>query len=276
MHIPALEDLARGLKGVTITAGPAKDAEKKGLPVRTFEGVAIVPVMGVLSKRWDFFTDLFGGSSMLAIKAALQAVVKDPGIKEIMLKVDSPGGTVDGLEDLADTVAALARRKPITAFVDGLAASAGYYIASQANEVYANRGARVGSIGTISVLHDVSELAEKEGVKVIVVSTGKFKGAGYPGTKITAEQIAEEQKMVDYFGGMFVEAVSRGRKMEVELGKGVADGRIWPAPEALKLGLVDEVRSFDDVMSMLVGRVREARRRATATRERRQGARRRA
>ena len=241
----------------TPTAGPAREAAaNRAIPFQMVQGsgVAVVSIQGVMEKRGSVFGSLFGEASMLAVKAGLNAAVDDPSVKSIILRIDSPGGTVSGTTDLADHVAATARRKRTVAFVDGVAASAAFWVGAQASEIWALRDSIVGSIGIFNVLFDTSEAAKKEGVKPIVITTGKFKGAGMPGTKITPE------KRADFSFAEFKAAVGRGRGMSAEAVDAVADGRVFHPPEALKLKLIDRVMSFEDAVALMVEDERVAQR----------------
>jgi len=160
--------------------------------------------------------------------------------------IDSPGGTVAGTRDLADEVARAAKQKPVVAYIEDLGASAAYWIASQANKIYANPTAIVGSIGTYGVICDFSAQAAMIGVKVHVLRAGQFKGAGEPGTEITPEQLAEWQRIVDQLNEHFVRGVAAGRKgLSLAAVRELADGRAHVGEAAVTLGLVDGVQSFD-------------------------------
>ncbi|MHB8862043.1 MAG: S49 family peptidase [Pirellulaceae bacterium] len=136
-----------------------------------------------------------------------------------------------------------------TRFLDDLTASAAYWVASQATKVYANnKTALIGSIGTFAVLIDQSKRAEQLGVKVHVIKAGDFKGTGTPGTAITDKQLAHMQHIVDAANAEFLRGVATGRKMGSLAISAVADGRVHVAAEAKRLGLIDDVKPFDDVV----------------------------
>jgi ClpP class serine protease len=163
-----------------------------------------------------------------------------------------------GLSDLVDELEAVGRVKPTAAYIEDLGASAAYMVSSVAGRVSANASAYVGSIGTYAVLYDQSALFAKEGIRPIVVRAGDMKGIGIPGTEITAEQVAELQRMVDFTNGFFLSAVTRGRGMSGERLTAVADGRMWGAAEAVELGLIDAVETFDAAFSNLAARAAES------------------
>ncbi len=229
----------------TMQAGPVQTAQDTGLPVRVVGKTAVVPISGPIMKRVPplvkaFCPDRAGTED---IQQAIDAAVLDKKIDQIVLLIDSPGGSVDGTVELADTVFEARQQKPVIAQVDGMAASAAYWIASQASEIVSSGSSLVGSIGVFSVLYDQSEQYAAEGIKVIPVTTGKYKAAGMPGTVITKEVIADQQRIVDGYFKEFKDAIARGRSfLTATQINSVADGRVFLAEqEALKLGLVDRI-----------------------------------
>jgi len=214
------------------------------------DGVAIIDVLGSLTKYGSSFSQNPG---MVRLKRAVRNAANDPVVRGVLLRIDSPGGTVAGTGDFADEVSKTNKIKPVHAFIEDLGASGAYWVASQAGRVVANRGAIVGSIGVYSVIYDYSQRAEKLGVKVHVIRAGAFKGAGVEGTEITEEQIAEWQRNVNDLNDLFVAAVARGRnsKMTPEQVRSIADGRVHIGDKAKQLGLVDSVESIDEALAAL-------------------------
>lgn len=212
------------------------------------EGVAIIRLTGPMMK---YVSSLSGGTSTVVARRRIRNAVGNGSVRAILLQIDSPGGTVSGTHDLADDVAAAARQKPTFAYVEDLGASAAYWVASQATKVYANPTAMIGSIGTYAVIEDYSEQAEMLGIKVHVIRAGAFKGAGEPGTEITAEQLAEWQRIVDELNGFFVRGVAAGRSLDMEKVNDLADGRVHIGAAAKKLKLIDGVQSLDETLGQL-------------------------
>ena len=230
----------------------------------TESGVAVIHVDGIMVKRADAF-GRGGVTGSDEARMAVEAAVRDTSIKGILLRLYSPGGSVEGLGELADAVFEARRMKSVIAQVDGMAASAAYFVGSQADAVYANHATDiVGSIGTIMYTYDVSKMFEAEGIEPVVISTGVHKGAGIFGTKITDEQRAEWQKLVDFYGAAFVKAVRRGRNMKMDDVLALADGRVWPASEAVSLGLIDGIRPIEKTLANFArsANVRKSRARA--------------
>ena len=142
------------------------------------------------------------------------------------------------------------------AYIEDTGASAAYWVASQAKTVAANAMAMVGSLGTFTVLYDLSKMAEMEGVQVHVVSTGERKGAAAPGTPVTDEDLAEARKLVEGFDAFFRQGVRQGRGLGAKDASAAWTGAVWLAGEAKGLGLVDRVESLDATVERLTAPLR--------------------
>ena len=225
------------------------DAEASAalFPTRTKESlqrpgyVAVVQLVGTLWK-----------GSLVSARETINALVADDRVGSIVILVDSPGGTVAGTHDLYSAVKRAALWKPVYAFLEDLAASAAYYAIAGATRIFANPTANVGSMGVYTVVTDASQFAETMGVKPIVVRAGSHKGAGVWGTKVTAEQIEHLQQIVNAQADHFVAAVAKGRSMTVARVSDLADGRIFVGQQAVAAGLVDEICTFEDMLSRVV------------------------
>ena len=229
-----------------IAANAARDVSR---PESSNEGaVLVVDVEGSLTKRGS---SLSAAGSMVRLGRTIRNAARDPEVAGIIIRIDSPGGTVSGTADLGDEIRNAAKQKPTWAFVEDLAASAGYWLASQAGRVIANnRTAQVGSIGVYMGLYDVSRMAEEEGVEAVVIKAGSdLKGTGFPGAKVTDEQKAYLQELVDNAHAEFRSAITAGRNLSGEALDRVSTGRVWPAHEAMGLGLVDSIQSFDQTLA---------------------------
>lgn len=224
------------------------DGDGPDLAYQVDGSVAIIDLCGPLTK---YGSSLASGTSMALARRMVRLAATDDAITAIVLRIDSPGGTVSGTDDLAQDVAAAASRKPLVAYIEDLAASGAYWVASQAGKVFANRSALVGSIGSYATVIDSSGQAEQDGLKVHVIRSAEFKGAEVAGTEIADETLAEWQRLVDGSHDRFVRAVSAGRKLTLARTRELADGRVHFAAEARELGLIDEIRAFDDVVAAL-------------------------
>jgi capsid assembly protease len=215
---------------------------------RIEKGVAIIPITGVLTKRPTLLQAFFGGTSMEAVGNQLRAAVSNPLVSSIVLDVDSPGGTVDGTGDLADIVAEIRKSHPVVAFVDGIIASAAYWIGSQADWVICPNTGEVGSIGVVQSHHDYSGADEKAGVKRSFIYAGKYKTAGSNAAPLSRDDAAYLQAGVDYIYSMFVDAVSKNRNLSVA--QIIAtQGKIFIGEQAKDTGLVDQIGNIDQAIN---------------------------
>jgi len=223
------------------------------------QGVAVIPIKGVIFKDPDRFMEAFGAVSLRRIEDQLMAASADPNIGRIALLIESPGGIVDGLRETADVIRAVNKSTPITAVVDGMADSAAYYLASQAGEITAGPMDEVGSIGVRVMMYDWSKMFANEGVTPVLIDTGEFKSTGVLGMPITESQQAEIRKHVNAFFEDFKGAVRKGRKMSEEQVDKVADGRVFLGKEALRLGLIDRIAPAREVLAGLAAQVSKPR-----------------
>ena len=137
--------------------------------------VALIPVYGVLSQRMTMISEMSGGTSYQALTKALHAALADDDVSSVVLEFDSPGGSVPGTIELAAEMRALrGGEKPMIAHINAMAASAAYWIASQADEVVVTPSGRAGSIGVYTVHDDLSAALEQEGVKRTYISAGEY------------------------------------------------------------------------------------------------------
>lgn len=246
IHGPRFEVLVETAKSAQRTAPTA--AQKPGYRRTGRAGsLAVVDISGPLTKYPTSFQEVFGGTSTVEARDAIRAATEDPAVKGIVLMIDSPGGTVAGTADLAAEVARARKKKSVYAIVDDMAASAAYWIASQAEFIYANEAAMVGSIGTVLRLYDESKRLESAGIKIHVIASSKFKATGQGGP-ITDDQLSDVQRVVDELQAVFVGAIAKGRKMSLEQAAELADGRIHIGQKAQALGLVDAIVSVGDAL----------------------------
>jgi signal peptide peptidase SppA len=211
--------------------------------------VAVIPVAGPLMKA---VPSLSAGTSTVQLRRDIRAAAADPKVSAILLAIDSPGGTVSGTADLAAEVARARKSKPVWAQAEDLTASAAYWVASQCEQIWVNQGtALVGSIGTLMVIYDLAGAAEKEGVRTLVFATGNLKGAGAAGAPVTDAQAEYFQRIVDAAQESFDAAVRKGRSLSEKQLKAVRSGEVFPAGEAVRLGLADGVRSMESTIQAL-------------------------
>lgn len=212
------------------------------------DGVAIIRIEGLMTKRPSFWGWLFGGSvATQTTQQALAAALADAAVRSVLLVVDSPGGSVAGTEELAEAVFRARTVKPVTAYASDMCASAAYWVASQASKLYANATASVGSIGVYTVNVDTSRMYGTAGIEVGVIKSTPGKGAGVRGTRLTRQQEDDLQREINALGSEFVEAVRRARPAAIA----AADGRCFTAREGLSLGLVDGITTLADLLGQM-------------------------
>lgn len=243
---------ALGPRNVTLEFGQSgalnQPAEQQELQI--VDGVAVIPVLGVLRKYLTIWESLFGGGTRYAtIIEQINIALASDHVRAIMLHIDSPGGSVAGGSEAVDAIYRARAHKPVIAYISDLGASAAYRLASQADYIMAGRDALVGSIGTYAVFPDFSGMYEENGVKIHVVKAGKFKGAGVPGTKITDEQLQQWQREADAMNDVFLDEIERGRaKLTRKQIDDLADGRTHVGKHALDVGLIDAVGAQADAI----------------------------
>lgn len=232
------------LAGVEARIGRSLKNERT--PYAMEGSTAIVTIEGVLAKKANLFMDISGGTSMQLVESDFKAAMADPAVKAIVLSIDSPGGTVDGTEGLANTIYGARGSKPIVAIADGTMASAAYWIGSAADKIYAaDNSTKVGSIGVVATHEDYSQAEHAAGVKVTEITAGKYKRVASSHEPLSQDGRASIQSMVDHIYSNFVETVARNRGVGVaKVSDEMADGRIFLGQQAVKAGLVDGVSTM--------------------------------
>jgi signal peptide peptidase SppA len=214
-------------------------------------GVAIVPVQGALAYNPDALEMLFYGvEDSRNVLRLINNAASDPDVKGILLRMDTPGGMLMGGPEMADAVANARRSKPVVAHIGGMGASLGYMIASQANQVIANRSAVVGSIGVIASITDYTDLLSKMGIKFehFTNKEAKYKAAGALGKPLTDDQRDNIQQSVDSAFQMFKSQVQTTRP---QVKDEAMQGQTFRGDEAKKQGLIDRVGDEDFAFTIL-------------------------
>lgn len=217
-------------------------------------GVAVISIESVLTKSRTFFSSMFAGSSMREIGNALDMAMADTDVHSIILAIDSPGGTVDGTQELVERIQAQkGKGKPIVAVGDGIMASAAYWIASAADKVYiANDTTSVGSIGVVATHVDVSEQDKNWGEKWTEITAGAYKRIASTHAPLTVEGREYIQSQIDYIYSVFVQSVAANRgKSSVDDVLPMADGKIFIGRQAVEAGLVDGLITLSEIQNNL-------------------------
>jgi signal peptide peptidase SppA len=183
---------------------------------------------------------------------SFRAALADESVGGILIDIDSPGGSVYGVQELANEIYNARGQKQIFAIANSLAASAAYWIGSAASEFYATPGGEAGSIGVFAAHQDFSKALESEGVKTTLVSAGKYKVEGNPYGPLGDEARAHMQSRIDSYYGAFTRAVAKNRGVDVAtVREGMGQGRTFGASDAKAAGMVDDVATFDQVLSRM-------------------------
>jgi capsid assembly protease len=221
---------------------------------RTVGAVAVLPLQGVLAPRAALVNNVSSpnGTGMDAFKVMLRSAVDDPDIGSILIDVNSPGGSVDQIPEMAAEIRAARGSKPIVALANGMAASAAYWLASQADEIVVTPSGSVGSIGVYGAHEDISGMLEKEGIKTTLISAGKYKTELSPFGPLSDEARAAAQERVNTFFSMFVGDIAKGRGVPADQVRGgFGEGRMMLAKAAVKEGMADRVATFDETVARL-------------------------
>lgn len=254
----------QGLIHLWARGGQVPDADVAAIQAATprastrIEGqVAVIPVLGVLAQRANLLDDTSGATSVERLMATFRAAVANPEVGAIVLQIDSPGGSVYGIQEAADLIYAnreAASGKRIVAVADSLAASAAYWLAVAADEVSVTPSGEVGSIGVLTAHDDMSALMERMGVTRTYISAGKYKVEGHPYAPLDDEARAAIQARIDDYYQSFVAAVARGRGVTpAAVRGGFGEGRVVGAAQAVSLGMADRVETMQQAINRLTG-----------------------
>lgn len=232
-----------------VGAAPAAAADRRSRNRRP--GIGVLPVLGILAQRTAGNVSS-PGTATDTLRRQFAVMLADDHIGAIVLDIDSPGGSVFGVQELVKDIFAGRGHKRIVAVANSLAASAAYWIGSAADEFVVTPSGEVGSIGVIAAHEDHSRRLEKEGVEVTLISAGRYKTEGNPFGPLNQEAREHVQSRVNDYYDDFVSAVARHRGTTVsEVRSGFGEGRIVGAREAIRLGMADRVTTFDRVISRL-------------------------
>ncbi|MEA2056382.1 MAG: signal peptide peptidase SppA [Patescibacteria group bacterium] len=180
----------------------------------------------------------------------VNSLIIDEDVKAIVLKINSPGGSVVASEEIYQQLKKLAEHKPVVIIFGDVAASGGYYIATAADRIVASPATLTGSIGVIMLSPDLSGLYEKVGVEINTYKSGTFKDIGSTSRAATAEEVAILQSLIDDSYQLFVDRVSAERDIEMTKLKSIADGRVYSGVQAYENGLIDELGGLDKAIAL--------------------------
>jgi ClpP class serine protease len=216
---------------------------KVGNDIRVTGSTAIINVMGPITRYHNMCSSMFGGTSVEEIRGQFRDALSSAEVGNILLYVNSPGGTVDGIADIADEIYQARGKKPITAYVDAWGASAAYWIVTAAEHITVSQTGSVGSIGVYATVTDDS--ADRNTVRIISAKSPRK----VPDIK-TEEGIQQIQARVDKIADFFIAAVAKQRGVSVStVEETFGKGDVVLAHEAVALGMADAVGTFDQALT---------------------------
>lgn len=202
--------------------------------------IVVVRVYGVLDQE-----------DVLPITAELRKLADDEEIGGVVLWIDSPGGGVSAVTEIYDEVQRLNMRKPVVAYIGGVAASGGYYLAVACDKIVAKPDAILGSVGVIYVHEDLTEYFKMFGIKIEVIKTGEDKDLGAPWRPLSNDDRENIEDMINEDFDKFIYVVSKGRNLSIEEVLEYSDGNVWSGTQAVSYKLADRVGTLDTAIEEL-------------------------
>lgn len=233
-----------------IEANICRKLENERKPYSVVDGVAVLPLIGVMAKGGNMFMRISGGVSTQIFAQEFTQALNDPEVSALVINADTPGGAIDGTPDLAEVIYNARGTKPILAWSNGTIASAGVWVASAADKVYISSDVVVtGSIGVVTRHTDYSKQMKKAGLKTTEITAGKYKRIVSAYSPLSNEGKATVQGQLDHIYSVFIDAVAKHRGMDVkDVLTRAAAGRIFIGQQGIEAGLVDGIKTFDEVM----------------------------
>jgi signal peptide peptidase SppA len=254
--------LQREVLDAILSAAAIRAVVREDRPgIRAPSGVAVVPIVGPIELRRGILAEILGiGTSSSELRSALAALEHDSRTNSVLLMVDSPGGDVIGSEEAAAAVRSLARRKRVVAMVDGIAASAAYWIVSGASEIVVTPSGSVGSVGVYAAHEDLSEAAKKLGVRTTLIASSPEKVESNPFEKLSDPARADMQSKVDHYARVFQQDVAIGRRTTLtDVRANFGKGRMVLARDAVQAGMADRIGTVETVLGEAAVRAENAR-----------------
>ena len=217
--------------------------------------IVVIPLSGTITAGGSpFFFDLNITPGM--VKEQMDKAQRDDSVKAIVLRIESPGGTVAPCQEISEVIEKVRQTKPVVVSMGSQATSGGYYISARADKIIALPGTLTGSIGVIAQVPNIQGLYEKLGIQMQTFKGGKYKDM-YSGLReLTPEEQEIMQRMVDVYYEQFVAVVAEGRGLSKEEVRSLATGQLYTGAEAKEMGLVDELGGLDtaiDIAAQLAG-----------------------
>lgn len=224
--------------------------------------VAVIDVCGPITYKSSWLSMYFGLASIEDLQTQFRMAMADATASAVVFRVDSPGGTVDMMPEFADEVFEAKGRgsKSVYAVADTMIASCAYWLASQADAIYATASSQLGAIGVFAEHAEISGMLEKAGIKITLIAHGDHKTDANPYEPLSDAARADLQAKVDEVGGWFDAAVARGRKVsKAVVLEQFGQGKMFRGAQAIKIGLADEAGTFGQLLAKLAsGRRRQS------------------
>lgn len=237
----ALSLAAGGIAPRARTAAPSSPGAR---------GVEVIGLYGYLVQRPGLYELLGLGTSLDRVSRALRVALADDAVETIVLDVDSPGGQLYGVQELADRLFAARAIKPVVGVANSQAGAGAYWLLSQCSECYVTPGGEVGGIGMDAVHVDISRSLAEAGVEITLIGAGKFKTEGNPYGPLSSEARAFMQSRLDDTYGVMARQIARGRGTSVAAVRDdMGQGRMLGAAAARSAGMVDGIASLDQVVA---------------------------
>ena len=215
---------------------------------RNHRNVGVLSLSGPIFPKANMMTELSGATSVEQFRKEFRTMLNDDSVESILLDIDSPGGLADQIPEMAQEIRDGNKIKPVLAVANTMAASAAYYLGSQASRFYASPSAMIGSIGTYTVHTDYSEQDAMLGIKNTVIKAGKFKALHEE--PLTAENREHIQSYVDSLNENFLQDVARGRNTtRQDVYENYGEGGLVSLDQAMGVGMIDGVRTIDHVLA---------------------------
>ncbi|WP_321968845.1 S49 family peptidase [Paraburkholderia tropica] len=227
------------------------DEPAESRPYEVFEGIARISVQGTLVQKLGTLHPWSGMTGYDGIRALLSLALEDPGVRAIMLDVDSPGGEVAGCFDLTDAIYAARGEKPIWSILTESAYSAAYAIASATDRIIVPRTGGTGSVGVICMHVDFSKALSQSGIDVTLIHYGDRKADGNEYSPLSKEVRARLQADVDSMGELFVDTVARNRDLTAARVRNTQAGTFLGAA-GVEVGFADAVMAPDEALASLL------------------------
>lgn len=246
--------IRRGRASAMIEAEDVRGRDGMSEYALTGDGVAIISIAGALSKRFDWLAAACGFATYEALGASLNTALNDFRVKAILLDVDSPGGQVDGMLDLAEAILEARAKMPVWAVANSVAASAAYALAGSAEKLFLPKLGQVGSIGAVMMHIDQSARDQANGLKYNAIYSGAQKINGWDHASLSSDARAAMQSRVDHCRGALCDLVGRQGRMSAKAAL-ETEAAVYSDDEAVKAGLADGVQNFDTTLTALTQQV---------------------